>query len=107
MNELDYMDNITLVSNNDMITVNQYNNVNDINNMFGFSQDINGNINITPDEPTNKDIDEIINSEINNSVDKDKDLLNKIHKNNDTKLSDQELLSLYKQSSGGNGMIVF
>lgn len=107
MNELDYMDNITLVSNNDMITVNQYTNVNDINNMFGFSQDINGNINITPDEPTNKDIDEIINSEINNSVDKDKDLLNKIHKNNDTKLSDQELLSLYKQSSGGNGMIVF
>lgn len=101
------MDNITLVSNNDMITVNQYTNVNDINNMFGFSQDINGNINITPDEPTNKDIDEIINSEINNSVDKDKDLLNKIHKNNDTKLSDQELLSLYKQSSGGNGMIVF
>lgn len=107
MNELDYMDNITLVSNNDMITVNQYTNVNDINNMFGFSQDINGNINITPDEPTNRDIDEIINSEINNSVDKDKDLLNKIHKNNDTKLSDQELLSLYKQSSGGNGMIVF
>ena len=107
MNELDYMDNVTLVSNNDMITVNQYTNVNDINNMFGFSQDINGNINITPDEPTNKDIDEIINSEINNSVDKDKDLLNKIHKNNDTKLSDQELLSLYKQSSGGNGMIVF
>lgn len=107
MNELDYMDNITLVGNNDMITFNQYTNVNDINNMFGFSQDINGNINITPDEPTNKDIDEIINSEINNSVDKDKDLLNKIHKNNDTKLSDQELLSLYKQSSGGNGMIVF
>lgn len=107
MDELDYMDNVTLVNNNDMITVNQYTNVNDINNMFGFSQDINGNINITPDEPTNKDIDEIINSEINNSMDKDKDLLNKIHKNNDTKLSDQELLSLYKQSSGGNGMIVF
>lgn len=107
MNELDYMDNVTLVGNNDMITVNQYTNVNDINNMFGFSQDINGNINITPDEPTNKDIDEIINSEINNSVDKDKDLLNKIHKNNDTKLSDQELLSLYKQSSGGNGMLIF
>lgn len=107
MNELDYMDNVTLVNNNDMITINQYTNVNDINNMFGFSQDINGNINITPHEPTNKDIDEIINSEINNSVDKDKDLLNKIHKNNDTKLSDQELLSLYKQSSGGNGMIVF
>lgn len=107
MNELDYMDNITLVSNNDMITVNQYTNVNDINNMFGFSQDINGNISITPDEPTNKDIDEIINSEINNSVDKDKDLLNKIHKNNDTKLSDQELLSLYKQSCGGNGMLIF
>lgn len=107
MNELDYMDNVTLVGNNDMITVNQYTNVNDINGMFGFSQDINGNINITPDEPTNKDIDEIINSEINNSVDKDKDLLNKIHKNNDTKLSDQELLSLYKQSSGGNGMLIF
>lgn len=103
LNELDYMENIT-VADNSSTMLNPYENVAD--QYFGFSKDPMGAIRIN-EQPKDEDPEELVSNAINQEVKNTQNILQQIKKNNqNTKLSDSELMDMYN-SIAGDGFVIF
>lgn len=104
LDELSYLENVTLAADDGLIALNPRES--EIDKLFGFTTDARGNIiQIAPqvEETDEEDIDLMINKEVERS----KEVLSKLKENNeDTKLSDTQLLEMYDDFTGG-GMVIF
>lgn len=111
MNDVDLLNNVVLTNNSDtsssiMTTLNP--NENPADKYFNFTQQgISNNVQVY-EEPNTKEalkqIDEQINEQINNG----QKLINKVRRENpNIRLTDQQILDLYNNFGGGNGMIMF
>ena len=107
LNELDYMENVTIANNSDMTTISGSNNVAD--ELFGFSQNFDGSISLNKDFDNSDNQDEDINTqideEINKTINQNRLVINKIKQNNKTNLSDQEILDMYDELNN-DGFII-
>ena len=107
LNELDYMENVTIANNSDMTTISGSNNVAD--ELFGFSQNFDGSISLNKDFDNSDNQDEDINTqideEINKTINQNRLVVNKIKQNNKTNLSDQEILDMYDELNN-DGFII-
>lgn len=102
LNELDYMENVTL-TNSGILTLG--NSQNEISRLFGYEIDNNGVVKMINNVSTNADSDEILSNQVNKEVARNREILGKIKKDNpNTQLSDQELLDMYGSFTGGNMM---
>lgn len=104
LNELDYMDGVTLTNN--MLTLNS---TNDANNYFNFNVNSQGIVDFTnPIEIDNSQTTEdLINQEINNQINQSKDIIDKIQADNpNTKLTRQELQDMYNGSFNNSDFFV-
>ena len=106
VNKLSRMESVTLTNDTSMVTMNNLSNTAD--QLFGISADINGVVSLAPRENEKpKDMDEQIESIINEEANKNKNILDKIKKSNpNTKLSDSKLLDMYDDLTG-DGFIIF
>lgn len=107
LNELDYMENVTIANNSDMTTISGNNNVAD--ELFGFSQNFDGSISLNKDfnnsDNQDEDINTQIDEEINKTINQNRLVVNKIKQNNKTNLSDQEILDMYDELNN-DGFII-
>lgn len=107
LNELDYMENVTIANNSDMTTISGSNNVAD--ELFGFSQNFDGSISLNKDfnnsDNQDEDINTQIDEEINKTINQNRLVVNKIKQNNKTNLSDQEILDMYDELNN-DGFII-
>lgn len=102
LNELDYMDNVT-ITNSGMLTLGT--NDNQISRLFGYETAPDGTVRMIDNEPTVSDPDELLSAQINKEVNKNREILGRIKKQNpNTKLTDQEILDMYGSFTGGNMM---
>ena len=103
LNELDYMENVTVAENSSTV-LNPFENVAD--QYFGFSKDPMGAIRIN-EQPKDEDPEELVSNAINQEVKNTQNILQQIKKNNqNTKLSDSELMDMYN-SIAGDGFVIF
>ena len=79
LNELDYMENVTL-TNSGILTLG--NSQNEISKLFGYEIDNNGVVKMINNVSTNTDSDEILSNQINKEVVRNREILGKIKKNN-------------------------
>lgn len=103
VNELSYLDSVSLVESNTSLS-----NENTVNRMFGYSQDkLTGEIVMNTDSG-NKPIDLDVSEDIFEAeLEKEASIAQEIRKaNKGTKLSDKQLVDLYTQMTG-DGMILF
>ena len=101
MRTLDHMESVTIAE--PVTTLSNANNIAD--QMFGFTQGPNGVIHQLQQE--NKDPEEVISEAINKQIKSNQEILQKIKKDNqNTKLSDQELLDMYSEFDNG-GFVIF
>ena len=104
VNELNYMDNVLMT--NDVVSITNSSNVAD--DFFGLKQNTNGVIemNVNKEENINEDnIDDKINEEVINNLVNKNNILDKIKKDTNTNLSDQQLLDLYDDFTGGDFLL--
>lgn len=100
INELDFMENITIADSG--VTIGSMQNVAD--SYFGFTTNVNGNIQINDDVITNNE--DVISKEVQREINSTQNILHKIKKDNpNTTLSDQELLGMYN-SYANDGLII-
>lgn len=108
LNELDYMENVTIANNSDMTTISGSNNV-AADELFGFSQNFDGSISLNKDfnnsDNQDEDINTQIDEEINKTINQNRLVVNKIKQNNKTNLSDQEILDMYDELNN-DGFII-
>lgn len=103
MNELDYMESLTLTEDSS-VTLNPYQNMAD--QYFGINKDIRGVISINP-EQKEEDPEESLSSTINNEIRNSQNILAKLKQDNkNTKLTDSQLLDMYN-SINGDGFVIF
>lgn len=103
LDELNYLENVTIAADDGLISLNP--NEKEVDKLFGFTSDIAGNIiQMMPEESQEEDdIDFTINKEIENN----QKILNKIKDTNkNTKLSDSNLLEMYENMTN-DGMVIF
>lgn len=103
MNELSYLDSVSLVESNTSLS-----DENTVNRMFGYSQDkLTGEIVMNTDSG-NKPIDLDVSEDMFEAeLEKEANIAQEIRKaNKGTKLSDKQLVDLYTQMNG-DGMVIF
>ena len=102
LEELDYLDNVTIVDNNVTLS----NNSNIADNFFGISTNANGTISLGSQEQKIENIDDQISSAIQDEIKTNQTILKKIKEDNpNTRLSEQQLRDLYDDFSGGEFII--
>lgn len=102
LEELDYLDNITIADNN--VTISRTNNIAD--SYFGISTNVNGTISVGSQEQQPQDLDDQISTAIQDELLGNQTILKKIKEDNpNTNLSEQQLRDLYDDFTGGDFVI--
>ena len=99
LNELDYMENVTISNKSEMITTLSPLNYNKVDEMFGFYQNVDGSISISDNDNNIKediDINNEIDNEINKNIKENNEIVKKIKQESNTNLSDNQILDIYK-----------
>ena len=102
LEELDYLDNVTIADNN--VTISRTNNIAD--SYFGISTNVNGTISVGSQEQQPQDLDDQISTAIQDELLGNQTILKKIKEDNpNTNLSEQQLRDLYDDFTGGDFVI--
>ena len=102
LEELDYLDNVTIADNN--VTISRTNNIAD--SYFGISTNANGTISVGSQEQQPQDLDDQISTAIQDELLGNQTILKKIKEDNpNTNLSEQQLRDLYEDFTGGDFVI--
>ena len=104
VNELDYMDSVILADGG-LTTLN--NSTSKADQAFGIKRNIDGSISLQPQTTEPKNIDEIINSQIEKQIQQSQLVVQQIRKDNpNTKLTNQQIRELYDDFNNGDFFIV-
>lgn len=106
--QLSRLDSVTITNSSLLTTTGS---TNDIDKMFGYVKNKDGTVvQIFNNNNKNVDIDTAIEQSITQEINKSKEIIDNIRKNNDTKLNDKQILDMYNQMNAkmlGKGMLMF
>lgn len=104
VNELDFMDTVTL-TNNGPITLHKDNT--SAESYFGLQTNRDGTITFSDNRDTTFDTEDYMLDAINSEINKSKQVIEKIKKENpNTKISDKDLVNMYNTTMNPEGMII-
>ena len=105
LDELDYMESVTITEDNSVTTITNKDNI--VDELFGFSVLDNGNVKMLPTTDTQINNEDELEKNIQQEIDNTQNILTQIKQANpNTKLSDKELTDLYEDFTD-DGFLVF